>query len=117
MLVGMENIIVNFHYKGMSTKHIVFYETTVGTKCFLKTSCRLGLASWLDTKLHNSKCFQSICMKFSRLMCLGIKNICRNFCCKRRRMKRVNTLSFSLTDKSGSCKVNDIHMSFRNRCI
>jgi len=52
MLVGMENIIVNFHYKGMSTKHIVFYETTVGTKCFLKTSCRLGLASWLDTKLH-----------------------------------------------------------------
>ena len=46
MLVGMENIIVNFHCKVMSTKHILFYETTVGTKCFFETFCRLGLASW-----------------------------------------------------------------------
>jgi len=46
---------------------------------FFEKPCSLGLARQFDTKLHKSRSFWSIYMKFSGLMCLGITNICGNF--------------------------------------
>jgi len=61
---------------------------------FLKKSCSQGLARWFDTKLRDSKCFLLICMKFSGIMCLVIKNICGKFCFKHAIIRKVITLAF-----------------------
>jgi len=68
----------------------VCYETNVSTELFLKKSSSLSLARCIDANLDNSKCIWSICMKFSGIMCLGMKYICGNFHCKKVRLSSRN---------------------------
>jgi len=65
---------------------------------FLKKSYSLGLARWFATKLHNSKSFWSICIIFSGLACLDMKNICGKFHCKPTSTQKVNALAFIYID-------------------
>jgi len=59
----------------MSMKKVtVFYETT--------ESCGLGLARYLMQNFITQKPIGQW-MKFSGLMCLGMKNFCETFCCKK----------------------------------
>jgi len=63
-------------------------------RTFLKKSCSLGLGRWFATKLHNSKSFWSICMKFSGWACLNMKKICGKFRCKQTSTRKVIALAF-----------------------
>jgi len=43
---------------------------------------------------QTSQLLQSSCMKFSGFMCLGIRNLCGNFCCKQTSTWKVFVLAF-----------------------
>jgi len=85
---------------------------------FLKKSCSLGLVRWFATKLRNSKSFWSICMKFSGLACLDMKNIygkCRG---KQTSTRKVIALALIHVNPQPAYSIEwRIYASFRTLCI
>jgi len=81
-------------------------------------STGLGLVRWFATKLHNSKSFWSICMKFSGLASLHMKNICGKFRCKQTSTRKVIALAFVHVNPHPVYSIEwRIYASFPNLCI